>query len=433
MMAKARILVAEDEVIIGKDIEHRLNALGYEVVALVASAEAAVQQTEEKRPDLVLMDIRLGEGSDGIEAAEAIRRRCDVAVVYLTAYADDQTLARAKATEPFGYLLKPFNGRELGITIDIALQKHRSGLAFKAWVATTLRCIDDAVMALDTAGRVTLLNPVAERLTGWTSAVAIGEDVTAVFPITSEPAQIVSEHPVKRALREKSIAPHSTQAKLIQGKSGRQIRIEYTTVPIRNAHGTIAKGVVVFRDISERDETEEQLREYRDRWETSAHEQTIARSKGELALRRERAHHTHTKKDLETKTTALKELLHQITLQKEAIGDQVIANVDTLVMPILKRLKVRSTTHERQYVELLERNLKELTGPFGSRISKKLFGLTSRELEVCNMLKSGLTSKEISRLLHIEPSTVETHRNNIRRKLGIRSKQIHTATYLKSL
>ncbi len=119
-----RILVVEDESIVALDIKNSLNILGYEVVGHASSGEDAIARAMETRPDLVLMDIILKGEMDGIQAAETIRARLDVPVIFLTACADDKTLNRAKVTEPFGYLLKPFEEWELHGHIEIALYKH---------------------------------------------------------------------------------------------------------------------------------------------------------------------------------------------------------------------------------------------------------------------------------------------------------------------
>ena len=107
-MAKIQILVVEDESIVARDIQKTLQNLGYDVPCVVSSGEAAIQKAEENRPDLVLMDIVLKGKMDGIEAAEQICSRFNIPIVYLTAYTDDKMLARAKITEPFGYIVKPF-------------------------------------------------------------------------------------------------------------------------------------------------------------------------------------------------------------------------------------------------------------------------------------------------------------------------------------
>lgn len=124
-MDPIRILVVEDERIVSMDIQARLRSLGYEVVGAVTTGEDAVRTAGEQRPDLVLMDIMLEGQMDGIEAAEKIRSQFGLPVVYLTAYADPVTLSRAKVTEPFAYILKPFDERELHGHIEIALYRHQ--------------------------------------------------------------------------------------------------------------------------------------------------------------------------------------------------------------------------------------------------------------------------------------------------------------------
>src|SRR5205823_4834525 len=120
----ARVLVVEDEAVVSMDIVASLARLGYEAVGTAATGERAVELAESARPDLVLMDIHLAGEMDGVEAARRIRASTHAPVVYLTAYSDDETLRRAKLTEPFGYAVKPFEERELHILIEIALRKH---------------------------------------------------------------------------------------------------------------------------------------------------------------------------------------------------------------------------------------------------------------------------------------------------------------------
>jgi two-component system NtrC family sensor kinase len=123
-MADTRIMIVEDEIVVARHIESGLRGLGYAVCARVSSGEEAISQAVETGPDLVLMDIKLQGALDGVEAAEEIHSRLGIPVVYLTAYADEETLARAKITEPFGYIVKPFEIRELHTTIQMALHKH---------------------------------------------------------------------------------------------------------------------------------------------------------------------------------------------------------------------------------------------------------------------------------------------------------------------
>ncbi|TVR40032.1 MAG: DNA-binding response regulator [Bacteroidia bacterium] len=123
-MAKAKILIVEDESIIAKDIQNSLKALGYDVTAIVNSGDKAIKELEENRPDLVLMDIMLKGTMTGIEVAKEVKERFSMPVVFLTAYADDTTLNKAKITEPYGYIIKPFREKELHTTIEMALYKY---------------------------------------------------------------------------------------------------------------------------------------------------------------------------------------------------------------------------------------------------------------------------------------------------------------------
>lgn len=125
-MRQATILVVEDEGIVAQEIKSRLEKSGYSVCAVAHDGKTAISQAETMQPDLVLMDIRLKGGMDGIAAAERIRDRLHLPVVYLTAYTDSGTLERAKMMEPFGYVVKPFETRSLMASIEIALHRHRS-------------------------------------------------------------------------------------------------------------------------------------------------------------------------------------------------------------------------------------------------------------------------------------------------------------------
>src|SRR3989304_5840331 len=116
-MAETQILVVEDEAIVAEAIRRKLRKLGYAVPSTASRGEEAIKKVEENNPDLVLMDIVLQGEMDGIEAAEKIRTRFNTPVVYLTAYSDEKTLLRAKITEPFGYIIKPFRNGQLPVGV----------------------------------------------------------------------------------------------------------------------------------------------------------------------------------------------------------------------------------------------------------------------------------------------------------------------------
>lgn len=124
-MKTARILIVEDEAIVAMVIKKRLLFLGYEVSGVAASGKDAITKVEGTYPDLVLMDIMLKGEMDGIEAADIIQKQFSVPVVFLTAHSDDKTLGRAKETDPYGYIIKPFTEKDLSTTIEIALHRYR--------------------------------------------------------------------------------------------------------------------------------------------------------------------------------------------------------------------------------------------------------------------------------------------------------------------
>lgn len=250
----AKILVVEDENIVAKDIQTTLKALGYTVTAVVASGEEAIQKTGETQPDLVLMDIMLKGYQDGVEAARQIFARFNIPVVYLTAYTDETTLQRAKVTEPYGYILKPFEERELHIAIEMAIYKHKMAKKLKEreqWLATILRSINDAVIVTDDKSLVTFMNPVAEMLTGWKQKNALGKNLADVFKIVSAENHTTAQP----ASRHEAAANYS----LLIASDGREIPIDDSAAPIRDENGNLTGAVLVFRDISARQQAEAEL------------------------------------------------------------------------------------------------------------------------------------------------------------------------------
>jgi CheY-like chemotaxis protein len=124
-MAKARIMIVEDEWTVAEEIKMVLQSFEYTVTSMSSSGEEAIQNAEKDKPDLVLMDIVLEGEMDGIEAANEIRSRFNIPIIYLTAYADEKILERAKITKPFGYIVKPFINEDLKIAIELALYRHK--------------------------------------------------------------------------------------------------------------------------------------------------------------------------------------------------------------------------------------------------------------------------------------------------------------------
>ena len=130
-MEKIRILIVEDENIVAKDIENIVKNLGYIPVDITHTGKKAIEIVEEKKPDIVLMDIKLKGSMSGIEAADVIREKYLIPVIYLTAYADDATLKKAKITQPYGYIIKPFKEKDIQTAIEMAIYKHEKDIQVK--------------------------------------------------------------------------------------------------------------------------------------------------------------------------------------------------------------------------------------------------------------------------------------------------------------
>jgi PAS domain S-box-containing protein len=261
-MPKATILIVEDEAIVVEDLSQKLTRIGYEICGISADGVDAATLARDKRPDLVLMDIRLQGAIDGVEAAETIRRECALPVVFLTAHSDQKTLQRAKLTQPFGYILKPFDELELEIHIEMALHKHQAEqelLRQREWLRVTLTSIGDAVLATDTARRILFINPVASALTGWAEEEAIGRPIESVFRIMDEETRQPVADVVARVLQESRVLGLANNAVLID-RHGQRIPIEDSAAPIRDAHGEVTGVVLVFRNVAERRRARELMR-----------------------------------------------------------------------------------------------------------------------------------------------------------------------------
>ena len=260
-MSIAKILVVEDDRIVANDIENILRDTGYEVPAVLSSGEQAIEKAVELQPDLVLMDIVLQGKMNGVEAAEQIRLRLDIPVVYLTTYADCKILQIADIPEAFGHLHKPFQETELLSTIEVALYKHnmeRRLRETKRWFANTIESIDEGVITADRDGVITLMNPVAEALTGWEEESGVGRPLKDVFHIIHKGKAEHAEDPVRRILQEGIVAVLRNQVVII-ARDGREILIGYSAVPSRDDQGKIIGIILAFHDVTEQKILESQL------------------------------------------------------------------------------------------------------------------------------------------------------------------------------
>jgi PAS domain S-box-containing protein len=249
----ARLLVVENERIVALSLRRQLEALGYEVAGQAVSGDEAIRLAGQLRPHLVLMDVRLEGAMDGVEASAIIRERFHLPVVYLTSYSNREVLERAKLTEPFGYVLKPYEERELHVVIEMALYRHRMERRLQErerWFAATLKSIGDGVIATDEQGRVTYVNPVAERLTGWGRGDAEGRSLEEVLTLVDERSREPIRAPLWQAMRERTNVPLANHTLLI-GRDHSERVIDDSASPIMDNDGVALGGVMVFRDVTQ--------------------------------------------------------------------------------------------------------------------------------------------------------------------------------------
>lgn len=258
-MGKKRVLLVEDEVIIARDIYNMLINTGYEVVAVVNTAAEAIQKAKELKPDIVLMDIMLEGSRAGVEAATYIYFNLNIPIIYMTAYTDHITVEKAKKSEPFGYLLKPFEEKELQTNIEVALYKFQMEKKLKErerWLTTILTSIREGVIATDAQGRITFMNPLAEKLIGLNSKDVLGKPVNNIVHIIDENTQNKISVPIKDITnRTNFVFPPRCS---LQGENGQKIPVAPLIAPIESEHQEITGLVLTLADITAQRKAEEE-------------------------------------------------------------------------------------------------------------------------------------------------------------------------------
>lgn len=314
-----RIMLVDDEVLLTMQLEESLSGMGYEFVGKASSGENAVGTAKRLRPDLVLMDIVMPGKLDGIDAAKIIKAELDIPVIFLTAYADDKFVNRAKNVEPFGYVLKPFQEGELKAAIEIALYKKDMEKALRKAHDELKRQVEECTTELLVANK-----------------------------------------------------------KLKQGTEDRKQA-----------------------------------------------EQTLKEKEKELEIKT---------RSLQEIKTALGVLLKRWDEDKKELEEKVLFNINELVVPHLGKLRKSGLdTRQKAYVTILESNLNDIISPFLRTLSHKYLDLTHAEIQVANLVKKGKTTKEIAELLNSSTRAIEFHRNNLRKKLGLKSKKANLRSHLLSL
>ena len=272
-MSNARILIVEDEQIVAMDIQSTLESLGYKIVGQADNGPEAILKAAELHPDLVLMDIGLKGGIDGIEAATQIRAQFDLPVIFLTAFANQSTLERAREAEPFGYILKPFEENDLTIAIEMALYKHSIEYKLRESENKFRNVIEhasDAIALNDSQGNIIEWNPSMEAITGLKRSEVLGQSAAEVTfrlmpkKIKSEDVEAENKNQWQQAVQNGYVNTDQMTVREIENAQGVRRIIQSNGFAFRVKNELF--GGVIIRDITENKRVETELKESETRY-----------------------------------------------------------------------------------------------------------------------------------------------------------------------
>jgi two-component system, cell cycle sensor histidine kinase and response regulator CckA len=298
-MSASKILVVEDETIVAMDIRQRLESMGYEVTSTVATGSATIEQASTNRPDLILMDIQIKGEVDGIETATQIQEQYAIPIIFLTANSDEKTLNRATRSAPFGYLLKPFEDKELHTTIELSLYRHQLEQILKSnqkRLFTTLSSIVDGIISTDSTGKIDFINPTAETLLGFSKEEIIGKQISKIIKYKHENTEISIENPVEKAIRKKTAITLENNVVLVKF-NGDEIPTDNSVALIEDSNGLVVGAVLIFRDITNRRKNEKELEKHRDNLEDLVEQRTLELQSMNEQLKNEIAERNRTEEE----------------------------------------------------------------------------------------------------------------------------------------
>jgi len=293
MREKKQILIVEDEPVVATDIKISLKSAGYNILGTANSGKDALFLIKEKTPDLILMDIKLNGKMSGIETAKRIMAIADIPIVYLTAHTDDKTVEKAKTTNPFGFLIKPFGDIELQTTIEMALNKFKMEKKLKdseTLLSTTFRSLGDGVIITNADLLITYINPYAVMMTGRSPDMAIGASLDEIFHLKDEITGEQLTNIAVNVLKEGELTELINQVVLVNSDE-KELPVDTSIAPIIKENNEINGVVLVFHDTLDRKLTEVALREsetrYRSLFEESNDAIYIITRKGNFVIANE--------------------------------------------------------------------------------------------------------------------------------------------------
>ena len=414
-----RIMIVEDEVAIAMVLEENLTQMGYEATLTAHSGEEAVALAAKVKPDLILMDIVMPGELDGINAAEKIKKELDIPVVFLTGYSQNELLDRAKQAEPYGYILKPVQTNQIKAAIEIALYNNemdkraraaRDELETKVKQRTAdlnrkteqlnalLNATTDTAFLIDLEGTVIASNKVSARRFGLKLDQFLGKCVYDLMP---------PDLAKTRRARAEQVIKRGRPYRFRDERKG--IIFDNDIYPVFDEEKRVVQLAVFGKDITR---------------EVQSHEALKTRE-GELESKT---------MALEDANTAMKVLLDRREEDRGEMAEKVLHNVKRQVLPCIKDLRKGTLDDkQREIVDALESNLTDVLSPFTQRLTTKFLDFTPKEVRVANFLRQDKTTKEIAALMSVSTKAVSFHRDNIRKKLGIKNKKVNLRSYLMTL
>lgn len=436
-----RILPVDDEVIIATRLQELLVSIGYDVPDIAGSGEEAIGLAKTLKPDLIIMDIVMPGAIDGIAAAEKIRADLDIPVIFLTAYSDNTHTARAKQSDPLGYILKPLNENQIKSTIELALHKnevdkllkeanqmleHRVRLRtaeltesnFKlfeeiqehkkteaALVEQTrrnemiLQTAMEGFWITDTSGVIQEANLSAASILGY-----LPEELQrkSIFDFVPEDHRQLAPH-IRKAVRKGS---NQYESQFLH-KEGTIVSLEFSTNFL-----DLGEKSFLFSFFSDVTKKNQLIRSLKDR-------------DAELKIKTQ---------NLKEINAALKSLLKKRESDRLEVEEKVLFNVKEMITPYIRKLR-ETELDEKQgiYLTILESNVKDIISPFSPKLTSRHFKFTKSELQIAKLVRMGITSKEIAELMGLSRRTIESHRDRIRKKIGLDSRKRNLRTFLMSI
>lgn len=239
-MATLKIMIVEDEIIVAKDIQRILNKLGYEAFDPFSNGKKALDAIEKLNPDLILLDINLKSSEiDGIQVADQIHQHYQIPFIFLTAFSDKNTLERAKLTEPYGYIIKPFDEDDIRTAIEIAYYKYTKDLELQNKgnrFAAALDSVDVAVIITDSNEKVIFMNKMAETLTGCLKQEALGKDISVAMKNSSSETKDALKDLAKTVVGE---VGQSSDSPIAVSNGAGENKVSVNTFPILTVNNKI--------------------------------------------------------------------------------------------------------------------------------------------------------------------------------------------------